>query len=89
MARRRKGRKPPDKPRSVERREMVRIRLNKLGLYRREYFDDEGFIQVRLFENSKSDFFSGDHIYHGKNRGLREIEIFIIGYTAGRGLPPW
>lgn len=89
MPRRRKGRKPPDKKRNVERREMLRIRLDRLSLYMREYFDDEGNIQVRLFENPKSDFFSGDHIYHARNRGIRELEIFIIGYTAGKGMPPW
>ena len=75
--------------RNDERRARIQAEAKTLGLYIREYGDDEGNIQARIFRNPKSDFFFGDHIYHARNRGIREIELFLAGYRAGKESEGW
>jgi hypothetical protein len=73
--------------RTRERREAVRIRAKVLGLYVREYGTDIGEIHMRFFTDPHADYFQGGYVFEA--RVLREAEIFIIGYTAGKELPKW
>jgi hypothetical protein len=73
------------------RREQLRARAKKLGLYLREALvkgaNGVDEIHMRVFTNPKADYYQGGHIYEA--RSIYRAEAFISGYTAGKGLPPW
>jgi hypothetical protein len=67
----------------------MRAKARVLKLYVREYGTDEGPVQARVFTNPKSDFFSGDHIFHSPNKGIRTLMAFLDGYRAGKESEGW
>ena len=75
--------------RTSEKREEMRIKARIVGLYIREYGADSGEIQARIFANPRSDFFSGDHIFHSPNRGVKTLLAFLDGYRAGKESEGW
>jgi hypothetical protein len=75
--------------RSIRKRLELRAKMKVLGLYLREYGADDGTIQARIFINPRSDFFSGDHIWHSPNRGIKVVMAFVDGYRAGKESEGW
>jgi len=75
--------------RNAEKKVKMRADAKTLGLYVREYKTDDGSIEVRMFSNPKSDFFSGGHVYHARGRGVREAIVFLAGYRAGKESEGW
>ncbi len=69
------------------RRALLRARCKKLGLYVREYAPDGKEVHMRIFDDPKADYFQGNELYTA--RTIYRAEAFILGYTAGKGLPKW